>query len=153
MSTHMWQFLHCFAVHSCFCPYCIVPWFLLSRLDITHFFAMKRPAPSLHTPSSTGQDISLLSKELRDLSGASNLKDERLGHYLATWVPACPLARRRFKSAVEYVNTATSIQTTDEARKAAVEAYTASPLPPTAMCELVLNMRALKSSWRTLSEL
>ena len=40
-----------------------------------------------------------------------------------------------------------------EACKAAVEAYTASLLPPTAMCELVLNMRGPKSSWRTLSEL
>ena len=40
-----------------------------------------------------------------------------------------------------------------EACKAAVEAYAASLLPPTPMCELVLNMRAPKSSWRTLSEL
>ena len=34
-----------------------------------------------------------------------------------------------------------------------VEAYTASLLPPTAMCELVLNLRGPKTSWRTLSEL
>ena len=76
-----------------------------------------------------------------------------MGHYLATWALACPLARRQFNNAVQYVNTATSTQTTGEACKAAVEAYTASLLPPTAMCELVLNMRAPKSSWRTRSEL
>ena len=55
--------------------------------------------------------------------------------------------------AVQYVNSATSTHTTGEACKAAVEAYAASLLPPTAMCELVVNMRAPKYSWRTLSEL
>ena len=50
------------------------------------------------------------------------------------------------------MNSATN-HTTGEAWEAAVEAYTASLLLPTAMCELVLNMRAPKSSWRTLSEL
>ena len=44
-------------------------------------------------------------------------------------------------------------QTTVEACKAAVEAYAASLFPPNAMYELVLNLRASKSSWRTLSEL
>ena len=104
-------------------------------------------------PSSTGKDTSLLSKALRELSGASNLKDERVGHYLATWALSCPLARRQFNNAVQYVNSATSTETTGEACKAAVEAHAASLLPPTAMCELVLNMRAPESSWRTLSEL
>ena len=51
------------------------------------------------------------------------------------------------------MNTATSTQTTGEACNAAVKAYAASLLPPSAMCEPVLNMRAPKSSWRTLSEL
>ena len=69
---------------------------------------MKRPATSPLAPSSTGNDTSLLSKALRDLSGASNLKDERVGHYLATWALSCPLARRQFNNAVQYVNTATS---------------------------------------------
>ena len=114
---------------------------------------MKRPATSPLAPSSTGKDTSLLSKALGELSGASNLKDERVGHYLATWELSCPLARRQFNNAVQYVNSATSTRTTGEACKAAVEAYTASLLPPTAMCELVLNMRAPKSSWRTLLEL
>ena len=114
---------------------------------------MKRPATSPLAPSSNGKDTSLLPKALRDLSGASNLKDERVGHYLATWALSCPLARQQFNNAVQYVNTATSAQTTGEACKAAVEAYAASLLPPTAMCELVLNMRAPKSSWRTHLEL
>ena len=114
---------------------------------------MKRPATTPLAPSSTGKDTSLLSKALRELSGASNLKDERMGHYLATWALSCPLARRQFNNAVQHVHSATSTQTTGEACKAAVEAYTASLLPPTAMCELVLNMGAPKSSWRTLSEL
>ena len=78
--------------------------------------------------------------------------DERVGHYLATWALSCPLAQRQFNNAVQYVNTATSTQTTGEACKAAVEAYNASFLSPT-VCELVLNMRAPKSPWRTLSEL
>ena len=111
-----------------------------------------RHFPSV-APSSTAKDTSLLSKALRDLSGASNLKDERVGHYLATWALSCPLARRQFNNAVPYVNTATSTQTTGEACKGAVEAYAAFLFPPTAMCELVLNMRAPKSSWRTISEL
>ena len=107
---------------------------------------MKHPATSPLAPSSTGKDTSLLSKALRELCGASNLKDERVGHYLATWALSCPLAWRQF-------NNATSTHTTDEACKAAVEAYAASFLPPTAMCEPLLNMRAPKSSRRTLSEL
>ena len=114
---------------------------------------MKRPATSPLASSSTGKDTSLLSKALRDLSGASTLKDKRVGHCLATWALSCPLARRQFNNAVQYVNTATSTRTTGEACKAAVEAYAASVLPPSAMCELVLNMRAPKSSWRTISEL
>ena len=84
---------------------------------------------------------SLLSKALRDLSGVSSLNDERLGHYLATWALSCPLAWQQFNNAVPYVNTATSTRTTGEACKAVVEAYAASLLPPTTMCELVLNMR------------
>ena len=114
---------------------------------------MKHPAIYSLAPSSTGKDTSLLSKALRELSGASNLKDERVGHYLATWALSCPLARQQFNNAVQYGNSATSTHASGEAYKAAVEAYAASLLPPTAMCELVLNMRAPKSSWRTLSEL
>ena len=94
---------------------------------------MKRPATSPLAPSSPEKDTSLLSKALRDLSGASNLKDERVGHYLATWALSCPLARRQFNNVVQVVNSATSTHTTGEACKAAVEAYTASLLPPTAM--------------------
>ena len=76
---------------------------------------MKRLASTPLAPSSTGKDISLLSKALRELSGASNLKDERVGHYLATWALSCPLARRQFNNAVQHVNPATSTQTTGEA--------------------------------------
>ena len=103
---------------------------------------MKRPATSLLAPYSTGKDSFLLSKALRELSGASNLKHERVAHYLATWALSCPLARQQFNNAVQYVNSAMSTHTTGQACKAAVEAYVASLLPPTAMCELVLNMRA-----------
>ena len=71
----------------------------------------------------------------------------------ATWALSCPLARRQFNNAVQYVNSATSTRTTGEGSNAAVEAYATSLLPPTAMCELVLNMRAPKSSWRTPSQL
>ena len=87
---------------------------------------MKRPATTPLAPSSPGKDASLLSKALWELSGASNLKDERVIHYLATWALSCPLARRQFNNAVQHVNSATSTQTTGEACKAAVEAYTAT---------------------------
>ena len=43
-----------------------------------------------------------MSKALQELSGASNLKDERVGHDWATWVLTCPLARRQFNNAVQY---------------------------------------------------
>ena len=102
----------------------------------------KRPATTPLAPSSTGKDPSLLSKELRDLSGATSLKDERLGHYLAQWALSCPLARWQFNNAIQGVNTVTSVHTTGHTCKAAIEAYTASLLPPTAMCELVLNLHA-----------
>ena len=114
---------------------------------------MKRPATSPLAPSSTVKDTSLLSNALRRLSGASNLKDAPVRHHFATWALSCPLARRQFSNAVQYVNSATSTHTTGEACKAAVEAYTASLVPPSGMCEVVLNMMAPKYSWRTLSEL
>ena len=113
---------------------------------------MKSPTTYRLAPSSTGKDTYLLSKALRDLSGASSLKDERVGHDSATWALSCPLARRKFNNAVQYMHAATSTQAAGEACKAAIEADTASILPPTAMCELVLNTRAPKSLWRTVSE-
>ena len=91
---------------------------------------MKHPATSPLAPPSSGKDTSLWSKALRELSGAANLKDEWVGNYLATWAVSCPLARRQFNNAVQYVNSATSTHTTGEACKAAVEAYAASVLPP-----------------------
>ena len=117
------------------------------------FLCIEMPRQFPLAPSLTGKGTSLLSKALRDLSGASNVRDEQVGHYLATWALSCPLARRQFNNAVQYANSPTFTQTTGEACKAAVEAYAASLLPPTAMCDFVLNMRAPKSSWRTLSEL
>ena len=71
---------------------------------------MERPATSPLAPSSTRKDTSFLSKVVRDLNGASNLKDEQVGHYLATWALSCPLARRQFNNAVQYVNTASTCE-------------------------------------------
>ena len=96
---------------------------------------------------------SLLSKALWDLSGATRLNDERVGHYLATRALPCALARRQFKNAIQYANAATSAVTTGRACKATVEAYAASLLPPTTMSKLLPKLRARKSSWTTLSEL
>ena len=122
MSTKKCHFRDSSAVHACYWPQCIVPWSIVSRLDISHFFAMKRPVTSPFASSSTGKDTSLLSKALRDLSGATDLKSERLGHFLATWVLSCPLAWRRVNNAMQCVNTGISTQTTGEAWKAAAEA-------------------------------
>ena len=80
-----------------------------------------------------------------DVSWASNVKDERLGHCLAMLAPSWPPTTRQFNMPVQYENTATSTPTTGHACKAVAEAYTAFLFPPTAMCELVLNMRAPKS--------
>ena len=71
---------------------------------------MKPPSTSSLARSSTGGDSSLLSKALGNLSGATSLKNERVGHYLATWALSCPLAQRLFNNGVQYVNTATSTQ-------------------------------------------
>ena len=96
---------------------------------------MKRPTTTPLAPSSIGEDPSLLSKALRDLSGATSLKDDQVGHDLAMWAVSCPLAWRQFIKSTQHVNTATSAQTPGEACKAAVEAYTASfPPPPPWQC-------------------
>ena len=84
------------------------------------------------------------------------LLTSRMSEWAITWPRGRyhgPYHGNHFNNAVQYVITASCAQTTCEACKAAVEAYAASLLTPTAMCELVLNMRAPKSSWRTLSEL
>ena len=114
---------------------------------------MKRPSTTPLALSSTGEVPSLLPKALRDLSGATSLKHERVGHCLATWPLSCPLARRQFNNAVQNINAATSAHTTGEACQATAEVYATSLLPRTAMCQLVLNLHAPKSLWRTLSEL
>ena len=44
---------------------------------------MKRSATSPLAPSSPGEDPSVFPKALRDLGGATSLKDERVGHSLA----------------------------------------------------------------------
>ena len=88
-------------VGACCCsPLCFVPcvsWgvvlcVVLFHLDISYFFAMKRPSTSPLAPSSTGEDTPRFSMALRDFSGATSLKDERVGHYLAVWARSCPLA-------------------------------------------------------------
>ena len=142
MSTNKCHFLHCSAVHSRYCRQCIVPWSLLSRVDVSHFFAMKRLANSPLAPSSTGKDTSLLPMASPDLNPASSPKDEQVEHYLPLWALSCPLARRQFNNVVQYVHTATSTQTTVEACKAAAEAYTASlPPPPPPPCVNLCSTR------------
>ena len=124
-------------------------------LTLRYFVFLCKETP-LHlplAPSSIGGDTSLLSKARHDLTGATGLKNGRVGHYWATWALSCLLARRQVNDAVQYVHTATSAHSTGEACKAAIETHTASLLPPTAMCQLGLNLRAPKSSCGTLSEL
>ena len=52
-----------------------------------------------------------------------------MGHDLAMWALAGPLAWLQFNNAVQHVNAATSARTAGEACKATIEAYTASLLP------------------------
>ena len=91
-----------------------------------------------------------MTKALRELSGVTSLKDNRAGHYLARWALSCPLAFRQFSVAFKDLNVGTSSPHTGDAMKRAVEACTGSFLPPTVMCELVLNLSTPKAAWRTL---
>ena len=67
-------------------------------LTLRYFASLCNEKPRHFPPCSllTRKDTSLWSKALRGLSGASSLKDERVGHYLATWALSWPLARWQF---------------------------------------------------------
>ena len=83
--------------------------FMTPSLTLT-FLIFHSTETSLHYPSCTtlnwGGPPPIVCEALRDLSGATNLRDDRVGHYLAAWALSCPLARRQFNKAVQYVNTA-----------------------------------------------
>ena len=115
---------------------CVVHCSILPLLPPRYCTFPCNETPRHYPPSSliTREGYFHFSKALRELSGASNLTDERLGHYSATWALSYTLARRQFNNAVQHVNSATSTHTTGEVCKAAVEAYATSLLPPTAMC-------------------
>ena len=59
---------------------------------------------------------------LWDLSGATSLKDDEVGHYLATWALSCPLALQHFNHDVKHINVARCTHTTFDTCKAGVEA-------------------------------
>ena len=136
MSTNISQFLHCSVracVHACLLL-SVVHCSMLPSFPLRYCTFLCNETPRHYPPCSllTREGYFRFVQGTTGLSGASNLKDERVGHYLATWALSCPLARRQFNNAVQHVNSATSTQTTGEECKAAVEAYTASllPLPP-----------------------
>ena len=141
------------AMHACYCLWCIVAYSPLSRVDFWYFILMKRPVTTRLAAFGSREHPSLLSRALWDLSGATGLKDDHVGQYLATWDLSWPLAWRQLNNAIQHITAATPPATTGEVCKGAVEAYAASILYPTAMCELVLNLHGPKSSWGTLTDL
>ena len=84
VSSKNCHFLYCSALHACLTA-------VHSPLFISHplrYFVFLCNGMSLHFPScspSTGKNTSLLSRALRDFTGATSLNDERIGYYLATW--------------------------------------------------------------------
>ena len=125
MSTNISQFHHCSVRVSV--PACLllsgVHFSMLPSFPLRYCTFSRNQTPRLFPPCSLSirKDTSLMSKALRELSGASNLKDKRVGHYLVTWTLSWPLARRQFNNAVQYMKSAISAHTTREACKAAVE--------------------------------
>ena len=96
---------------------------------------MKRSATTPRAPSSTGEGPSLLSKAHRGLSGASRLKDDRVGHCLANPILTRGLYHARLHGGNSTLPLRTSMSAppphtpTGEAMKQAVEVH-AAPLPP-----------------------
>ena len=70
------------------------------------------------------------------------------GELLAEWAVSSPHARRQFAVAVRL----TQPSCVRDVQREAITKYASEVLPPDECCELILNLCAPKSAWRTLSE-
>ena len=83
------------------------------------------------------------------LAGAVSLQyGDLVGELLAEWAVSSPHARRQFAMAV-YLAQPSCVR---DVQQEAITKNASEVLPPDECCELILNLRAPKLAWRTLSE-
>ena len=104
--------------------------------------------------------VAQLTTHLVHLASAVSLRDGALvGELIAEWAISSPHARRQFAVAVRLAQPSCVREIQQGAiAKYASEVlppakYASEVLPPDECCELILNLRAPKSAWRTLSEM
>ena len=83
------------------------------------------------------------------MASAVSLRDgDLVGELIAEWAISSPHARRQFAVAVRLAQPSC----VQEIQQGAIAKYASEVLPPDECCELILNLRAPRSAWRTLSE-
>ena len=83
------------------------------------------------------------------LAGAVSIQDgDPVGELLANWAVSSPHAGRQFIVAVCLAQ----LSCVRDVQQGAITKYASKILPPNECGELILNLRAPKSAWRTLSE-
>ena len=93
--------------------------------------------------------VAQLTTHLVHLASAVSLRDgDLVGELIAEWAISSPHARRQFAVAVRLAQPSC----VREIQQGAFAKYASEVLPPDECCELILNLRAPKSAWRTLSE-
>ena len=93
--------------------------------------------------------IAQLTTHLVHLASAVSLRDgDLVGELIAEWAISSPHVRRQFAVAVHLAQPSC----VREIQQGAIAKYASVVLPPDECCELILNLRAPKSAWRTLSE-
>ena len=90
-----------------------------------------------------------VTSHLVHLAGAVSLQDgDLVGELLAEWAVSSPHTRREFAVAVRLAQPSC----VRDVQREAITKYASEVLPPDECCELILNLRAPKLAWRTLSE-
>ena len=93
--------------------------------------------------------VAPLTTHLVHLASAVGLRDgDLVGELIAEWAISSPHARRQFAVAVRLAQPSC----VREIQQGAIAKYASEVLPPDECCELILNLRAPESAWRTLSE-
>ena len=83
------------------------------------------------------------------LAGAVSLQDgDLVGELLVEWAVSSPHARCQFAMAVRLAQPSC----VRDVQQEAITKYASKVLPPDECCQLILNLRAPKSAWHTLSD-
>ena len=84
------------------------------------------------------------------LAGVVSLQDmgDIIGQLLAEWAVSSPHAQRQFAVAVRLAQPSC----VQDVQQEAITKYASEVLLPDECCELILNLRAPKSAWRTVSK-